>query len=454
MRPSHFSLSTLAGARAPGYAGIRIAAEWASAVRGQPLMLGADAEGNATQGEADASVRVFTSEYARRPALRSLTLEWDGAGPLTLEGPDASAVFWSESAVEKFVFPYCASLFADQAGEFLHRLCRAWYDYPDTVEVCAVVYTLGSRIPTGVLRREDALKLLCIPAGGGAELEQPRLLTLREFENEYGSAASRESRRQPARTENQPDPAPERVNPGWIIAAAVESIVGRDAAEFVSGWRDHWLWFTRQDSRLDVQVRPMDEPGAPPEETEFWGAMLSRRQRRAPRVTAMVAGIPHPVPLAAHPHSAHPDSIFWTSHAVESLLLPYYASVKGWTAPYWNVCLMGKWDGVIPPHQEDGTRAFQNLARRVSAVGGLPAADTGGESSVFAVTHLPRSEYVTETEPGIAAGLESRTVLLTVEKGAADAPSVRRWPVGGEEGQRGGTGRPASNGPNTTSRSR
>lgn len=438
MRPFDSSPNTTARVRAPGYAAMRIAAEWASAVRDQPLTFGFDEERNATQGEPDSILRVFTSEYARRPLLTSLTFECDGARPLTLEGPDASAAFWSESAVEKFVFPYCASVFAEQAGEFLHRLCRAWYDYPDTVEVCAVVYTLGTRVPTGVLRAEDGVKLLCISTGEGARLEQPRLLTLREFEHEYGFADAGEIGRgpaRPAREWNQPDPAPGPVNAGWVIGPTVASIVGRDTAEFVSGWRDHWTWFTRQDSRLRAVVRPVEEPGTAPEGMVFWGAMASRRVRRAPRVTATVAGIPDPVPLSPSLRSEYPDSVFWTSHAVESLLLPYYASVKGWTAPYWNVCLMGKWDGVIRPDLDDGTMAFANLARRVAAVGGPPPAVQGAdvepeESSVFAVTHLPRSEYVTDTDPGTGDALEARTVLLTVESGGGGAPAVGHWPVG------------------------
>ncbi|HEX6038480.1 hypothetical protein [Longimicrobium sp.] len=380
---------------------------------------------------------MYTKSYARRPRLTSLTLAYEGVHPLTLDSRTASAAFWSESAVEKFVFPYCASLFAEQAGEFVDRLCRAWYGYPDTVEVCAVVHALGTHPCKGVLHPEDAVQLLCIPTDEEVVPRTALLLTLREFEDRFGCADPGKIRRPPAPSAAgvdclDDDVAPGR-GPGWSLAPQVESVVARDAAEFVSGYRDHWVWFTATGvpPRLHVDVRQLYHPWPRPHLKVFWGAMSSVRTRRRPVVTAMLTSldeVPVPAPISpAGDPPEHPDAIFWTDHAMEALLLPYYASVKGWTAPYWNVCLMGKWDGVIRPDSDDASVAFANLAQRVAALDGATAlaADDIHTSPVYAVTHLPRSEYVSNG----GATLEARTVLLTLEPEASGAPRLGGTPL-------------------------
>lgn len=53
----------------------------------------------------------------------------------------ADAVFWSDAAVQKFLFPYVASCYGDDAGEVLTQVQGAWNYYPaDQVKVYALVH--------------------------------------------------------------------------------------------------------------------------------------------------------------------------------------------------------------------------------------------------------------------------------------------------------------------------
>ena len=98
-----------------------------------------------------------------------------GAPPLTISGDHASALFWGESAVEKFLISYYASVAADDAPRFLERLFDAWYGYPaELVQVCAVAYLCG-RVPPPdgtQLSLSRTVGLVCLE--GGSRL---RLLT-------------------------------------------------------------------------------------------------------------------------------------------------------------------------------------------------------------------------------------------------------------------------------------
>lgn len=74
---------------------------------------------------------VSTSSIAQRPAVTSIQIQASGMlSPESLARYDA--VFWSESAVEKFVLPYYASKYQWAAAHVLQRLSRVFYgEVPD-----------------------------------------------------------------------------------------------------------------------------------------------------------------------------------------------------------------------------------------------------------------------------------------------------------------------------------
>ncbi|MBD0319690.1 MAG: hypothetical protein ICV87_05110, partial [Gemmatimonadetes bacterium] len=147
----------LATPNAPGYAALRMGADWASAVRGVPLRLRFDADTGhmAVAGSSGPGLTVLTRAYARRPTVQALTFEVEsylkgkpGTASIELDGESASALIWGESAVEKFMISYYAEAAGEDAPRFLGRLYDAWYCYPsNVVQVCALAYLCGTRAP-------------------------------------------------------------------------------------------------------------------------------------------------------------------------------------------------------------------------------------------------------------------------------------------------------------------
>ncbi|HVH12586.1 MAG TPA: hypothetical protein VM759_06025, partial [Longimicrobium sp.] len=112
-----------------------------------------------------------------------------------------------------------------------------------------------------------------------------------------------------------------------------------------------------------------------------------------------------------------PDCMFWSDGAVETLMLPYYASVKASSSLYYTALLMGRWDGLIAPDDTtpDVAKAMQRRLPDLfgAAVPSRVPAD-GHVSRVYTITHLPRSEYATYPG-GVEEGVEARTVVLALE---------------------------------------
>jgi hypothetical protein len=147
-----------------------------------------------------------------------------------------------------------------------------------------------------------------------------------------------------------------------------------------------------------------------------------------------------------------PDSVFWTDGAVDMLMVPYYASMKGHWAPWYLMVLLGKWAGGIAAEIIDAVELLlladvtklllhrlnqtpggehplrEALSRALLGHLGEGAADgaaltvTQG-STVYAIVHLPRSEYVDRplTDPVEGFRLEHRTWLLST---SGDYPLV------------------------------
>jgi hypothetical protein len=74
---------------------------------------------------------------SHRPRVKKVTVTYEDPGgggehELTLPGGEFDALFWSEAAVEKFLFPYYASKYQWAAAEWLTVMSQAWYGFvPD-----------------------------------------------------------------------------------------------------------------------------------------------------------------------------------------------------------------------------------------------------------------------------------------------------------------------------------
>lgn len=423
----------------PGYAALRVAADWASAVRNEELHISYDPVTGraATARKGEANLTMFTEAYARRPQV--LSVEFEVVDPDTGEtashtlcGTEASTLFWGEAAVEKFLVPTYASAMAGEAPAFLERLYEAWYAYPaGVVQVCAIAYRFGTRAPAPgtLLSQAGTVGLVCLERSTG----KMQLLSLDEFAARYTGGLPRVRTAEAA--------APTLRLPGWAVEPNVENIVARDLAEFVSGLRGHFITFEAKGGKLLPVVSGTTAPPLGVPWTLCLDAMEGRvrPERPAPvRVTARVRGLDghehtHDLVASGCDGRVVPDSMFWTDGAVEKLMLPYYASVKGSTAPYFCELLMQRWDGVVcldDPCPDVGG----GMRKRLPALFGDETPDVTAPtptSPVYTVTHLPRSEYATSTQRE-----ESRTVLLALEGGAtagytlagepADRPSAVR----------------------------
>lgn len=415
-------------ASVPGYLPLRMAAEWASAVRDRTLSFRYDSASGWLTLQDPATgdgIPTFTPVLASRPIVTEVEVAVAGSGEDPVSGTwstdGISALLWSESAVEKFLLPYLASVTANRAAPFLARVFRAWYEYPgDAVQVIAIARRLGPEPAAhGTALTPEATLGLVILRAGGTTLD---LVSLADFEREYGTGT-----RGPDARSAATDP---EVCGGWRVGETLDSLVVRDVAEFVSGLRGNVVSFVREGSQLIPELLP--EGSATPVEGALFtaDARRIRPDRPAPsRVALRVEPAPgietRWIPLVPVLDGAGrdrvPDSAFWTDSAVESLLLPYYASVKERQAWRFLAVLMAKWEGLVSPDAY-GRAALDTAVSELEEVQPGPM----DPSPVFATIHLPRSEY--------AEDADTRAVLLALRPdGTATAHPV--WhDHSGEEG--------------------
>jgi len=419
-------------AAVPDSRDLRLAADWASAVRDEVVLFAYRDGRYHIGGEGMGGLPIRTRRYSVRPRVLAGSFAVPGATPYQFSADECSALVWGESAVEKFLFPYYVSAAGRDAARILADLTAVWYDYPASAPVCALAYRFGPRPCGGAITLESTVGVVFVNTCE----RRVEMLPLTEYMARYGSCR-RQARANPVTiVEDSYPTAP--------LTSKLESIEIHEAAEFVSGLRGHFVWFTSPDGwRLVPTVRPDENPGVhPPPGTAIFGAvsLVERPDRPAPSAVTLVvregdAGSP-PIRYELLPFtdgaSEIPDSAFWSDGAVEKLLVPYYSSVKGWTAPLLNMVMMAKWAGFIEPGDysascictelktmidEYGEQVLDDTAPMLAAT---PRADTQ-DSTVFAVTHLPRSEYVNDTE---SMGVESRTRLHAMKAGLGASHSI------------------------------
>jgi hypothetical protein len=173
----------------------RVMSDYASGMRGQGatiLLTEMDADGRHFRVKRDKHhglcsdhhdvVTPVDTPYVQpnRPGVEKVEIQAQGMSGLeSLAQYDA--VFWSESAVEKFVFPYYASKYQWQAAHVLTKLTELWYGFiPRPGVGPAVAGEMDEEIPfaVGHLPRSDYVELademyLISRDGGGRVRHRP-----------------------------------------------------------------------------------------------------------------------------------------------------------------------------------------------------------------------------------------------------------------------------------------
>jgi hypothetical protein len=392
----------------PGYDALRVGADWASAVRGNTIFF--DYQSGSLmltppvdQPPGSGPVAVATPlSNASRPAVLNARVSAPGFEPLTLDATTCSAVFWSESSVEKFLLPYYASAAGQQALQVLAAIAWAWFEYGSSTPVCALVFQYPTQGMLGALSLWDTIGVV---HGVQAEGGPPRLTCTPLLQFLQDGEMPLVSAPPPLVAAQQVTPVP-RSN----LRTQVDSVQAREVAEYVSGLRGNRVL-------VDAEATPV------------------RADRPTATVELEVEGMTGWQPLedlgSGKPNIA--DSVFWSDGSVEMLLSPYYASLKGTWSPWFLILLLWSWSGAINPAIVDAAdllaqlleasgRVFGAFARPAAAggEGGGSSGAWGGtealgeEQIAYAIVHLPRSEYVDQLgNPVEGILVENRTWLLT-----------------------------------------
>jgi hypothetical protein len=182
----------------------------------------------------------------------------------------------------------------------------------------------------------------------------------------------------------------------------------REIAESASGMRNQDLWFVIRGGDHPTYTFFTTEQAETDDTVVIHSAAVPD-----PRPTVTFAeigtGVGKPVDLmrievkAIAPHPAgkfKADAVFWSVSAVEKFLVPYYASVYGDKGGEYAQAVM---NAMLHPDELTGER-------------------------VFAMAHLPSSEYVIEEVPHVAALSPSGAQRLTTG-GAHPIPAPGAQPV-------------------------
>jgi hypothetical protein len=413
----------------PGYFALRTGADLASSIRGRTVYF--DYEPGTLTVADSPGVPVFTSPTAAtRPAVAEAQISC-GDATLNLSGTQYSALFWSNSAVEKFLLPYFVSAGGNQAYAVLQAIVQAWYCFDADNQACALAFSYPSVPTVGPQQLWDMVQVIswqpATAAAGGTPATPAQLVAtpLLTFAQGLGL---------PEVPDVVPAPQGATLETVSTAPAALESIGAREVAEYVAGLQGQEVRVYQQDGEIYISLSPSEEG------TLLFTAMSPAPVPRPPVTVQLL------VPSLTVPEQSllvngvEPDSAFWTDGAVEMLLLPYYASVEGQWAPWYLAVLLCKWSGMIPPTLTDASGLLRQIPVAMGrAVAGFIEAEILDsfstttvveeypviempESQVFAIVHLPRSEWVDEHGTVVEAfELEHRTALLTA---AGQSPLV------------------------------
>lgn len=440
----------------PGYFALRLGADLASAARGTTLYFDygngmLEITGPPASPAPPPPVPVHSRLSGKRTPASEAVVTVTGAdgaeyGSITLNATTYCALFWGESAVEKFLLPYYASAGGPHAYQVVHAINKAWYNFPDRALVCALAFAYPPEALQGEWSLWDTVHVLHVKGEGGQGLQAPYVLggsgqlamtPLLQYLEPFP----------PLLTEvPQPPAAPPPTAPAGPGTGdtTINSTGAREVAEFVSGLRG-----------FDVSVYRVREPGGleafltsvvQPTPALFEATSPNVRAGRPTVSVEMAAGDGPLRPLtgtgSGDPTNV-PDSVFWSDGAVDMLMVPYYASVQGKGSPWYLMVLLWKWAGIIPVDVTDAVELLELIGAEVQREIGalqtgvpLPERDT----RVFAIIHLPNSDWVDEQvdvaspilRPPPPIWLENRTAFVTEDGRVHPLVAGRRLvPLGG-----------------------
>lgn len=348
-----------------------------------------------------------------------LRMQAGGARPLILPAGIADAAFWSDSAVQKFVFPYVASCAGDDAAWALALLQAAWNYYPvDQVTVYGIVHVVRHTSGTP-LALENRLQLVCVAATGEPALE---LMSVRDFLQRFlgdtnpASVIERERNRRHVPpvpyfrgVSTRPYPHPEYATLRALAEHACSLCNEPQYFLFEQGQEG----FQRHTSGTLPEVGPGDivvpafNPSVPASRPRLDGVWCH-------------AAADHEGPNLAW----RGDSVFWSNGAVEQFLYPYYASKGGMELGLRELMEMSYvWTGHVP-HE----RGWEHDAHEGEkhAIGADVYAESYPEEvveddhdgvTVDGLVHMPTSEWIPEVEPEGEGGGPSDYVDDDVDDG-------------------------------------
>ncbi|HEX6912775.1 MAG TPA: hypothetical protein VF142_20375 [Longimicrobium sp.] len=343
----------------------------------------------------DGVVLVSTTNTTKRTALAYLTL-CVGPASLDIAGLGADAVFWTDAAVEKFVFPYCASCGACEATKAVTDLHAAWNRYPEGTQVVALLHVAGAVPGTSVA---DSFYVAYLE--GGALKTSP----VSVFTADH----------RPPRTIIPEPPGPVPYQRG-IVTTTTPHYPNythlRAMAEWANSIRDTPLYFTynvRTGSYgpptatlppvlEDTIVIPVCTPSNPEDRQQPTGVWFQPGTSTGSIAPMDLSGIA--------------DAVFWSTGAIEQFLLPYYASVNGFAG--------------LARLQEISDAWLNNVIEPLHAghVTEMDAPEADGESDapeVFGLVHLPRSVWM---EVDSESTLVESQVGMVHRPAGAPAPTV------------------------------
>ncbi|HEX2208061.1 MAG TPA: hypothetical protein VHG93_10300 [Longimicrobium sp.] len=306
---------------------------------------------------ADDDVLVPTLDDGKFPANQvtlAVSDQENASGTFTPSVGTADAVFWSDAAVQKFLFPYVASCGGDSASQVLTQVQRAWNWYHvDRVTVYALIHMTSYE--TGVTLGLERAIWVVFALAGSSDLQAEPLVQfmarglVSATPPALTEAATVDYRRGVDGSSQHPDYVELRALADWAA-----SIRGYRYFVFPAGQQGFVGPFESiPPLHAGDIVVPVHTASVPNDRPYLGGMWFAPAGDGVTRNVARLA-----------------DAIFWSTAAVEQFLFPYYAS-KG------------------------GLQALPDLAD-IHRVWTEPQAE-----EVYGLVHLPTSEWAEITEQGV-----------------------------------------------------
>jgi hypothetical protein len=269
---------------------------------------------------------LVTAENGGRLAQNTVSLQVLAGQSSTLTLKSADAVFWSDAAVQKFLFPYIASCAGHEAALKLAQVQGAWNFYPAReVTVYALVHTIpqaGEPLGLGSI-----IQVVYTLAGSTDLIVE----TLDRFATQYPPVRVLNTTPQPQVSywRGQQGTPPQYPYPDYLTLRAM--------AEYASSMCEEAQYFIL--SPPGVSEVPPSPSGTLPQDLAEGTIVIPVYNPTVPAGRAQLGGVWLEPPTGGNvnlsalpgtpgwPSSA--DALFWSTGAAEQFLFPYYASKGG-----------------------------------------------------------------------------------------------------------------------------